>query len=105
LDPKPNLSGQEGKSRRFIDSLKPDKSRMNPCLTQFFLAHDQGKSPPRLHKARVEGIWIKASHDIETHSSPFKLGQPNLKRLADEASEGTHPIAPITILSIKEKWG
>ena len=28
---------------------------------QFFLARDRGKSPPRLHKARVEVNGIKAS--------------------------------------------
>ncbi len=42
---------------------------------QFFLARDRGRSPPRLHKARVEVTRIKALHDMDTHSPPFKLRQ------------------------------
>jgi hypothetical protein len=36
---------------------------------QFFLARDQGKSPPRLHKARVEVTRTNVRHDMDTPSS------------------------------------
>ena len=38
-------------------------------VPSFLLARDQGKSPPRLHKARVEVTRINARHDIDTHAS------------------------------------
>ena len=54
---------------------------------QFFFARDQGKSHLRLPKARVEVTWINARHDIETHSPPFELRQPN--------SEAVGPMKPL----------
>jgi hypothetical protein len=36
--------------------------------TPSFFARDRGKSPPRLHKARIEVSRIKARHHIESHS-------------------------------------
>jgi hypothetical protein len=48
---------------------------------QFFVARDQGKSPPRLHKARAEVIWIKARNVIETHVPPWDSSSQTLKRL------------------------
>jgi hypothetical protein len=33
-----------------------------------FPARDRGKSPPRLHKARIEVSRIKAHHHFESHS-------------------------------------
>ncbi len=41
----------------------------NGCPPPVFVARDQGKSPPRLHKARVEATRINARHNVDTHSS------------------------------------
>jgi hypothetical protein len=53
---------------------------------QFFLARDQGKSPPRLHKARVEVARINARHDMDTLSSLQTQAAP---------SEAVGPMKPL----------
>jgi len=43
----------------YTENLKDVNEKKWLAHPQFFLARDRGKSPPRLHKARVEVNWIK----------------------------------------------
>ncbi len=61
-------------------------STLNSSPRPVFVARDQGKSPPRLHKARVEVTGIKAV-DMKIHSLPFQLAPPR--------SEAVGPMKPL----------
>ncbi len=58
----------------------------------FFIAHDRGRFPLRLPKARVEGKRDEPGQDLETRNFPCRRRSQTSKSWADEASSGTHPV-------------
>ena len=60
---------------------------------QVSLARDQGKSPPSVHKARVDGKLDQARYDIDTYSLVFKLMQPGSEEVGSmNPFQGPTPI-------------
>ncbi len=55
--------------------MLPNEALAHP---EFFLAQDQGRSLPRLHKPRVAVTRIKARHDIDTEGRTQRGGLEKL---------------------------